>query len=248
MFLALLACVGVGAGAPQSSEKPSGPSFEVASVRVRPPSPPTGATPYGITISGTHVTISGPLIRLFIEAYGVLAYQIEGMPKWAESADPHFNIEAKVEGDATPSRAHVKEMLQTLLADRFQVRLHRETRQRQILALVVGKDGVKMKESQPEGQSGLTFRGGEVTGSKLPMTYLANFLSNQMKQPVLDKTELKSLYDFYLHWTPDEASPSEQGGPSIYTAVQEQLGLKLVSERGDMEVLVIDHVEKPTEN
>jgi uncharacterized protein (TIGR03435 family) len=204
---------------------------------------------FGIAISGNHATITGTVSRLLMEAYGVLDYQILGAPDWARSLDAHYTIVAKVEGDAEPSRALVKEMLQTLLAERFQLRLHRETQPRQILALVVGKDGVKMKESSPEAASGVRYKSGDMTGSKLNMAYLAVFLSIQMKQPVVDKTELKGLYDFTLRWTPDEAStPADEHAPSIYTAVQEQLGLRLVSQKGDMEVLVIDHVEKPTEN
>jgi uncharacterized protein (TIGR03435 family) len=201
---------------------------------------------FGILISGNHATITGTVRRLLMEAYGVLDYQILGAPDWARSLDAHYTIVAKVEGDAEPSRALVKQMLQTLLVERFQLRLHRESQPRQILALVVGKDGVKMKESTPETQTGVRYKAGDVTGAKLNMAYLAVFLSIQMKQPVVDKTELKGLYDFTLHWSPDETP--DPSAPSIYTAVQEQLGLRLLSQKSDMEVLVIDHVERPTEN
>lgn len=246
----LFASALLGAGAPsQSSDKPNGRSFEVASIRVRAISA-NGMTKFGISISGSHVNISGTVDRLLMEAYGVLNFQILGAPQWAKSVESnYYSIEAKVEGDAEPSRALVKEMLQTLLAERFQLRLHRETQQRQVLALVVGKDGVKMKESQPEARSGVKFRSGDLTGSRLNMAYFAAFLTNQMKQPVVDKTELIGLYDFTLRWTPDDApAPADEHAATIYTAVQEQLGLRLVSRKDDMEVLVIDHVEKPTEN
>jgi uncharacterized protein (TIGR03435 family) len=244
----LFAAAGIGAPA---QSRPSGPSFEVASIRVR-QRDATGSMTFGILISGNHATITGTVSRLLMEAYGVLDYQILGAADWVRSLDAHYTIIAKVEGDAEPSRALVKEMLQTLLAERFQLRLHRESQPRQILALVVGKDGVKMKESEPEARSGVRYRSGDMNGSRLNMAYLAVFLSNQMKQPIIDKTELKGLYDFTLRWTPDEAPETsatpDQRAASIYTAVQEQLGLKLVSQKGDMEVLVIDHVEKPTEN
>jgi uncharacterized protein (TIGR03435 family) len=202
----LIAAAGIGAGAPPQAK----PAFEVASVRVR-PRDATGSMTFGISISGNHATITGTVSRLLMEAYGVLDYQISGAPDWARSLDAHYTIVAKVEGDAEPSRALLKEMLQTLLAERFQLRLHRETQQRQILALVVGKDGAKLKESAPETGSGVRYKSGDMTGSKLNMSYLAVFLSNQMKQPVVDKTELKGLYDFTLRWTPDEASTPADG-------------------------------------
>jgi uncharacterized protein (TIGR03435 family) len=242
IFAALFFTAAGMAAPPQSSSKPS---FEVASIRIR-PRDATGSMTFGILISGNHATITGTVNRLLMEAYGVLDYQILGAPEWARSLDAHYTIVAKVEGDAEPSRALVKEMLQTLLAERFQLRLHRETQQRQVLSLVVGKDGVKMKESPTEKQTGVRYKSGDMTGAKLNMAYLAVFLSIQMKQPVVDKTDLKVFYDFTLHWTPDETP--DPSAPSIYTAVQEQLGLRLLSQKSDMDVLVIDHVERPTEN
>lgn len=183
--------------APQSATKSSGPSFEVASIRLGHVATGRGVTTFGISISGSHVKISGTLIRFLADAYDVLNYQIVGAPGWANSLETHYyNIVAKVEGDAEPKRAQVKEMLQTLLADRFKLRLHRETQQRQVLALVVGKDGARIKESQPETLTSFTWRPGQsiwLSGTKLPISQLAIFLSNQMKQPVIDKTELKVL-------------------------------------------------------
>ncbi len=236
--------------APQSAPS-NRPAFEVASVR----RDEDGHT-FGILISGSSVRIGGTVDRLIMEAYGVMHYQILEGPEWARSVESNdYVIVAKVEGDAEPKRALVKQMLGTLLGDRFQLRLHRETQQRQILALVVGKDGLKVKESAPETTTSMRLGIGQVTwlnGTKLPISYLATTLSVRMQQPVVDKTELKGLYDYALRWTPEESAvpvdSSSNHAPSIYAALQEQLGLKLVSQKTDMEVLVIDHVEKPAEN
>jgi uncharacterized protein (TIGR03435 family) len=148
-----------------------------------------------------------------------------------------------------------------------------------IYELVVAKSGSKLKESMPgdahdngikgsngPGRGGMMRMGrGQVSGQGIPAASLANLLSQQLQQTVIDKTELTGKYDFTLQWTPDEGSapmfkgteagpqrtdsaPADATGPSIFTAIQEQLGLKLQSAKGPVETLVIDHVEIPSEN
>jgi uncharacterized protein (TIGR03435 family) len=140
------------------------------------------------------------------------------------------------------------------LAERFQLKLHRETKEVPMYALVAGKGGSKLKEVE-FGHSSTSAGPGHVTAQKIPMAKLADFLSGQLGSPVTDMTGMKGFFDFTLEWTPD-ARPSEVGGAtdsvpgaSIFTALQEQLGLKLESRKGPVEMLVIDHVEKiPTGN
>jgi len=174
-------------------------------------------------------------------------------------------------------------MLQELLADRFNLPLHRETKGFPVYGLVIAQSGPKLHKSKPgdtysngaKGPDGLPlgpgphvmrFTGGQLICQGVPVAFLARELSRQLRGTVLDKTGLNGNYDFTLQWTPDESearmfrgtedgqqgtenTPSlESSGPSIFTAIQEQLGLKLESQNGPVDVLVIDHVEKPSEN
>ena len=184
----------------------------------------------------------------------------------------------------SPEEVSLKQqnMLRALLADRFQLTLHRETKDLPIYALVIAKNGLKLHEAKPDdtypngikGPDGRALKGahlmrmgrGELTGQALATDELVRLLSQQLGRTVLDKTGLKGNYDFTLKWTPDDseapmlkgpaggppsggnAAPPESSGTSIFTAIQEQLGLKLESQKGPVEVLVIDHVEKPSEN
>jgi uncharacterized protein (TIGR03435 family) len=169
-------------------------------------------------------------------------------------------------------------MLQPALAERFKLKVHSETKQLPVYELIVAKGGAKLKEATagdtyangikgPDGvgRGGMMRSGpGQLTAQAVPMTSLANLLSQQLHRTVLDKTGLTAKYDLELNWTPDqgsdpmfkgpEGSPQradaapDSSGPSIFTALQEQLGLKLQSANGPVETLVIDHVEMPSEN
>jgi uncharacterized protein (TIGR03435 family) len=164
------------------------------------------------------------------------------------------------------------------LADRFKLKIHTETKQLPVYELVAPKGGSKLKEATAGdtyangikgldgvGRGGLMRVGrGQLTAQAVPITSLANMLSQQLQRTVLDKTGLTGKYDLELNWTPDqgsdpmfkgaEGSPQrgdaapDSSGPSIFTALQEQLGLKLQSAKGPVETLVIDHVEMPSEN
>jgi uncharacterized protein (TIGR03435 family) len=143
------------------------------------------------------------------------------------------------------------------LADRFQLKLHRETKDEPVYALVVGKSGTKLQQSsgnEASGFRGLRIGRGQFTGSVATLEMLTTALANQVGRPVLDRTGLNGSFNFKLEWIPDAApggdapSPSDSTGPSLFTALQEQLGLKLESARGPVEILVIDHVERPGEN
>ena len=165
-------------------------------------------------------------------------------------------------------------MLQSLLADRCKLKIHFETKEHPTYTLVVAKGGLKLKEADPnntyangikvpEGRprTGVMMLGpyGKLTGQAIPIPRLAGQLAALIRSPVMDRTGLTGKYDFTLEWSPDEGrgmtmqgagrpTPSDDSGPSIFTAIQEQLGLKLESTKGPVEYVVVDHVERPSEN
>ena len=264
------------------------PSFDVVSVKPN----KLGGPPVRMGTQGKRfIAENYPLILLIQFAYrplsGVLLREhVIGGPSWINS--DRFDIDARVDMD---TRAIPTEqawlMVQTLLEDRFKLKVHRETRQLPVYDLVVARDGVKMKRSEdqappnfddqvdetfnlsappPRGEafttrspSGETVLTGTAIGispnlstrrphSLLPHG-LTTLLSANISRAVIDKTNLKGLFDFRLQFTPDNllGNPDASGG-SIFTAVQEQLGLKLESSKGPIEVIVIDSVERPSEN
>jgi len=220
--------------------------------------------------TATSVTLQG-LIR---EAYEVEDNQISGAPPWLYSE--RYDIEAKADKSVADELLKLsfdqrvieyRRMLQTLLADRLKLTLHSETKELPVYALVIAKNGPKLKDVKPgdADPSGMTFGRGLFKGQGVRIAFLVRMLSQQqLGRPVLDKTGLTGKYDFTLQWTPEENrapmfkgtrdggqgpdSPPDSSGPSIFTAIQEQLGLKLEAQKGPAEVLVIDHVERPSEN
>jgi uncharacterized protein (TIGR03435 family) len=147
-------------------------------------------------------------------------------------------------------------MLQSLLADRFSLKVHHESKVLPIYELVVAKDGSKMKESDfPESNTNGI---GRLTAKGMPMADVALLLTIFVNRFVVDKTGLRGRYDFDLHWTPDSwvdvpeqisrFLPEKVFGPSIFTALREQLGLRLQPTKGPVDILVIDHIERPSEN
>ena len=195
-----------------------------------------------------------PLIFCIQKAYGVKDYQVSG-PAWIKSA--RYDIIAVGPNPSNKQDAW-QFMLQNLLVGRFRLKLHRETKKLSIYELVVGKKGPKIGEPKPGSGSsisgnnrGMTFKGSSMSG-------LADALTRITDLPVVDKTGLKGRYDFTLQYSRENRSGiPEQGdatatidtsAPSIYTALQEQLGLKLKSAKGQVEVLVIDHIEPPSPN
>jgi uncharacterized protein (TIGR03435 family) len=149
-------------------------------------------------------------------------------------------------------------MLQELLADRFHLKVHHEIKELPVYALVVAKGGSKLKESKLEdpSQGRLEDGEGQLTAICMPLLFALRAFTQELGRPVLDQTGLTGNYDFTLRWAPDQkqmASPtnaavSDMAGPSLFTAIQEQLGLKLEPTKGPVDTIVIDHVEPPTEN
>jgi uncharacterized protein (TIGR03435 family) len=238
------------------------PAFEVASIK--PGDPNSQMFRIGSMPGGRFAANNASLKLLIQTAYDVRSHQISGGPNWLDSAK--FDIEAKSDS-AAPIPAgpaggpQMRLMLQSLLEERFKLKLHRESKEEPVYELVVAKGGPKLQQaadSLKQQQRGLQMRRGQLTGTAAPMSILVSQLSQQLGRSVIDKTGLTGQYDFDLKWTPefgqsqggpaDAGPPPDSPGPSIFTALQEQLGLKLESTKSQVDVLVVDHAEQPSEN
>jgi bla regulator protein blaR1 len=199
------------------------------------------------------------LRRLLFAAYSIrLSSSIPGMPSWGNSA--RFDIDAKADDATTETMGklsakelsnQVQQMLKVLLADRFQLRVHTETRQRPVYNLVIAKSGFKLTPTSPSDQPGgkSSWGNGEIEVRNGPIASLVFCLSEGIAgRNVIDKTGLTGNYDIDLKWTPDDQQGEPDTGPTLLTALEEQLGLKLVPSRGPIDTFVIDRVEKPSEN
>jgi uncharacterized protein (TIGR03435 family) len=259
--------------------------FEVASVKLNKSGGPPGRLG---TWGNLFIAENYPILLVIQRAYGfpdewLPREQLTGVPGW--TLNDRFDIEAKIEGDprAIPN-GEVWLMVQSLLQDRFQLKVHHEVRQLDVFNLVVANGGLKMKlsgdqtppksddevdtfdpASPPRGETSVTHTAsGETVLSgaaisispslevhrphALPPRSVTGLL-RQSGRLVIDKTNRKGFFDFRLHFVPEELlGKPDVSGPTIFTALQEQLGLKLESARGPVEVLVIDSVQKPSEN
>ena len=253
-------------------------TFDVASVRESKPGD-------SITVSGidpphnSEVRLSNyDVSNLLAAAYDVNHFQIVGLPDWAGSHfGPFFTVEARSDDsvDAQLAKLTDKEaslekqhMLQSLLADRFHLKAHWETREGPIYELLVAKNGPKLhpggsmspspEELQNWGdrkppaiyQRGNGIKGYEYIGHQCSIEWLAQALSAQMGEPVIDKTGLSGTYDFVLQYRGrgPEASDDPSVWPPLLTAVPDELGLKMQPAKGQRQVLIIDHIERPSEN
>jgi len=234
------------------------PVFEVATIK---PSDPNQRRLY--SIGSTEVSAVGATVNdLIVFAYGVHARQISDAPAWVES--DKFDIRGKPQG-GQPNPIQFKMMLQKLLAGRFQLAFHRDQKQLAVYALTVGKNGPKLTRSNAASPiPNLIRRGpGNLPARNVTMEEFAGNLQGAvLDRPVIDQTGLKGRFDFQLQWTPEEtqfasvrgpdAPPKPPEGaetqPDLFTAIEQQLGLKLESIKAQVAVLVIDKVEKPSEN
>jgi uncharacterized protein (TIGR03435 family) len=225
-------------------------TFEVATIRATGPSS-DGHThinyPPGDRFSATNITV----LALMQWAYNMPEKQILDGPAWLAST--RFDFQAKADTDqikgltGEQDRDLKRRMVQALLTDRFHLAVHRETRTLPAYDLVVAKGGSKLQLSKSNGKSfgvGRTHFNGE----GLTMMLIAEELSLITGRVVVDKTNLADRYDLKLEWTADDAPAPDNSAPSLFTAVQEQLGLKLEPAKEAAPVLVIDHVDPPTAN
>lgn len=200
---------------------------------------------------------------LLLQAFRIFDSQLVGEPKWAST--DRWDINAKIApGDIALVRNMTftkrMAMFQDILRQRFGLVTHHETREVPVYALIVSNRGPKMKEAKPQANfdHGIKDFPGEIGGEEGKETahdalirYLAEDLQNYVGRPVVDRTGLTGRYDFTLEWNPDDSaavSPASNSLPSLFTALQEQLGLKLEATKAPVDVLVIDHVERPGTN
>jgi uncharacterized protein (TIGR03435 family) len=232
------------------------PEFEVATIK------PTKGTPFTIhpTPSGLLIANNASLSYLIKFGYEVHPRQITKAPAWLETKK--YDLTAKPEKKGQPSLKQMRVMVRKLLADRFQLAFHIEKRELPVYAVTGAKTGAKLarNESNPNGNPGY---GGGPTGMKVMNSTITEFigfvLNDALEKPVVDQTGFGAArYDFVLKWTPDAAQPqaasappsaaNPDAAPDIFAAMQQQLGLKLESTKAPVDVMVIDRVERLSEN
>src|SRR5579863_7661298 len=225
------------------------PEFEVASVKpVNQPNPQKGMSFIGGTLKATNYTLRN-LIGL---GWDVRGFQITGGPGWLDSE--HYDIEAKpavsVDIGAPDNAGRLRLMVQSLVTDRFSVKLHRETREVRVYSLVVGKNGVRLKRTAEAAGPSTSIHDGKgfMAATQIDLGILARNLAGELEVPVIDRTGLAGAYDLRLEWSPADDPATPGSAPSIFTALQEQLGLRLESGRGPVEMLVIDSARKASQN
>ena len=245
--------------------------FEVASIK------PNNSGGHGIQIMmspGRFVAKNVTAKILIMQAYNVKDFQVTGGPAWISS--DHFDLDAKTGGEEEPKDAkptkeqmmakaeQTRLMMQSLLADRFKLKSHDESKEAPVYALVVGKNGPKLKPTEPgtEGRQMMRMGHGQLSAKKVTMDALANQLANHVGRNVVNKTGLSGEFDVDLEWSPDpnqsgpfggpppgEAPPPvDSSGPSIFTAVQDKLGLKLEASKAAVKMIVVGSIEKPSDN
>jgi uncharacterized protein (TIGR03435 family) len=219
------------------------PRFEVASIK---PNTASTSTSTGLRTGNGRLTVGNETLkRCIMGAFAVGPNQIVGGPDWI--ATDRFDISARADQPVN-SDAVIMAMLRTLLAERFKLAAHRETREVRAYVLEVAKNGPKLQKAEPGSASTQNGRG-TIEAKVITMTRFAEVLSRQLDFPVVNETGIDGIFNLTLQWTPESAKPSNaDAGPSIFTAIQEQLGLRLTSRKAPVEVVVIDHVEKPSEN
>ncbi len=244
--------------------------FEVVSVK--PADPDAQGARIQLAPGGGMNMVNASVKQLITFAYDVRESQVIGGPNWLESQ--RYDIIAKAPPSDGPSdprqmtndqreilQRQLRERVRNLLAERFQLTIHRETKEVPIYALLLGKNGSKIQPAKEQQgfRHGMQLRRGQMNAEGASLQMLTNALSNVTGRPVIDRTGLQGNFDFKLEWTPESAAltpgasgePSSQvdlSGPTIFTAVQDQLGLKLESQKGPVEMIVIDRLEKASAN
>lgn len=236
------------------------PSFEVATIK---PTKPDEQRTFLIWRGTEMQVVNFSLESLVKFAYDMQDKQIVGAPGWLSTQK--FDIDAKPDTPGSPNGDQLKEMVQKMLADRFALKFHKDQREMGAYVLTVGRDGPKMKQNtdNPNGLPGLFF--GPIGTLHVMNANMQNFTnlmqSAVLDRPVVDRTGLTGRWDFTLKWTPDESQFAGMGvklppppadatdaAPPLFTAIQEQLDLKLEAQRTQVPVLVIDHVDQPSPN
>ncbi len=244
---------------PKPMAADANPSFEVATIK--PSKPDTPGKLFRIQ-PGHFSTINTTLSDLIGFCYGLQPKQVVGAPAWLETQK--FDLDGKPDGEGQPSVEQWKKMLEKLLADRFQLKFHHEKKELSVYALVVAKNGPKLTKSETEANAtpSLLFRGlGMLPVRNATMADFAGVMQSAvLDRPVVDQTGLTGRFDFVLTWTPDETQfaglgvrvppPSDKADapPDLFTAIQQQAGLKFEPTKAPVDVMVVDKVERPSAN
>ena len=234
------------------------PAFDVATIKPSVPDAPGK----GIRMNGRNFsTLNTSLNDLITFAYGLHARQITGGPNWMDT--DKYDLAGVPDKPGIPNSDQLKAMIKKLLAERFQLKFHNEKKELTVFTINVAKTGLKIEKSSadPNGLPGLGFRGlGNLVVRNANMADFANLMQSAvLDRPVVDQTGLPDKFDFTLLWTPDETQfvgmgakvpppPENPTNPDLFTAMQQQLGLKMESAKAPVDVLAIDHVEKPSAN
>ena len=236
----------------QMMAKDADPDWEVVTVR------PTSSLEQGdqVDIHGRHVTLDRDTVEiLMLIGYAAQKGQIVGLPDWAKTV--RWKIDGVADVNAEPNLDQFQAMIRRVLVERFGLVMHHESREMSVLALRAAKGGVKLapNTSDPNGLPSHDYKhnAGQVTGTfrNTSMHDLALMLLGQVDRPVVDQTGLAGRFDFQLRWTRDEAAAAASEAdapPGLFTAIQEQIGLKLEPTRAPADVLVIDRLERPGAN
>jgi uncharacterized protein (TIGR03435 family) len=228
------------------AQQRAAPKFEVASIK---PSNAASGSTSGIhtghgRLDAQNVTVK----RCIMGAWGIGPHQIFGGPDWLDS--DRFEISAKAD-QPVDTDAALMLMLRDLLAERFKLIVHQESKTVPAYVLEVTRSGPKL-EKAPDGESGTNTisnnTGITIDAHHTDMDAFARILARSVDLPVVNHTGLEGIFNFKVTWTPERAATRGAEGPSLFTALQEQLGLRLRAEKTPVPVLVIDRLEKPTEN
>jgi uncharacterized protein (TIGR03435 family) len=207
-----------------------------------------------MSLRGGSLQVQNLLLKsLITSAYGVHEGLIFGLPRWAETA--HYTIRARVtDGDpkvlSNNTREQRRALMAAMLEDRFHLKLHEAMKVLPLYDLVIAKDGPRFNESSPvPAEPHVEVTRTEYIGTGATTLALSSLLEEVVERPVRDRTGLTGAYDLHLRWTPDLTAASDRdSSPSIFTALQDQLGLKLLPNKGPVKTLVVDHIERPAEN
>lgn len=267
----------------QNTPAPAPSSYEFETASIKPNKSRMTTFRSGFTVDGFRAE-DADVRWLIQQAYGVSDFFLSGIPDWLNTE--RYDVEAKMDTSVadrlsklTPPqlKSAQQQMLRKLLAERCNLKIHRETKEEPVYFLIVGKNGTKLRDAKTDDTRGFlnadgtaarsriqigTGKGGaeEAQAFSTDMKTLADFLTRQLSRPVLDKTGLTGSYDFTLDWMPDTIptlSPSDPSSAvtlpsapsaSLFSVLQQQLGLKLEPGKSPIEIIVIDHVERPSGN
>ena len=248
----------------RAQSQPAPLKFEVASIK--PDKSAEHNTTWNFDANGHFSGTNVPVRFLITMAYMLKDTQLTGLPGWADSEK--YDLQTKTDGPVHEDQIYV--MMRSLLTDRFGLQAHWVTKRQSVYALSIARGGSRLQPSKeggcvvagknnspsppgdkPPDYCGTYFwRGGQIDGHRITISQLLVALGSQLDYPLIDRTGLKGAYDIHFTFNPDESvnDGADNTGASIFTSLQEQLGLRLQSSKGPVKVLVIDHIERPSEN